>query len=542
MASNSESGDVTNGHGRVNADAVNLDGEKDPQAVRELGRLTDNTSTIEGFAGYMKHLNNVLSHHNVEARGIQRVPTSERIERLRWTNIVQMFLLWFSVNLAANNITLGMLGPAVYALSFKDSALTSVFGALVGSIPVAYLATFGPLSGNRTMIFARYTMGWWPSRLIAVLNIIVSIGYALIDCVIAGQILSAVSPHGSLSIVVGIIIVAVITWVVTSFGIRIFHHYERWAFLPQLIAIIIAFSVTAKHYTLTTPSSGSPATVTGNRISFFSLCLSAAITYSGAACDYFVYYPPQTPRIILFTLILLSLTCSFTLTFLLGIGLASALPTLTTWSTAYNTSQGALLVTSLTSSPLHHAFGSFISILVALGLIANLIPPTYSSALNLQILSPTLALVPRVFWNTLCVITYTACALTGRNYLASIFTNFLALMGYWVAIWVSITLEEHLLFRRSSHINFRSESSLAGPYNWEVWNQREKLPVGIAALMAFLVGWVGAVLCMAQVWYVGPIAGLVGEFGADLGNYVGFLWAGVVYPVLRYWEIKRFGR
>ena len=46
-------------------------------------------------------------------------------------------------------------------------------------------------------------MGWWPSKLIVLLNLIVLLGYSLIDCVIAGQILSAVSPNGSLSVVVG---------------------------------------------------------------------------------------------------------------------------------------------------------------------------------------------------------------------------------------------------------------------------------------------------------------------------------------------------
>lgn len=46
-------------------------------------------------------------------------------------------------------------------------------------------------------------MGWWPSKLVVLLNIIVLLGYALIDCVVAGQILSAVSPNGSMSVVVG---------------------------------------------------------------------------------------------------------------------------------------------------------------------------------------------------------------------------------------------------------------------------------------------------------------------------------------------------
>jgi purine-cytosine permease-like protein len=47
---------------------------------------------------------------------------------------------------------------------------------------------------------------------------------------------------------------------------------------------------------------------------------------------------------------------------------------------------------------------------------------------------------------------------------------------------------------------------------------------------------------MAQVYYVGPLAKTVGDFGADMGNYVGFAWAGLVYPPLRWLELKRFGR
>lgn len=102
------------------------------------------------------------------------------------------------------------------------------------------------------------------------------------------------------------------------------------------------------------------------------------------------------------------------------------------------------------------------------------------------------------------IIIYFVCALAGRNHLSEIFTNFLAVMGYWLAIWVAITIEEQVIFRRSTG------------YDWTVWDQSEKLPLGIAALLAFLIGWVGAILCMAQAWYIGPIAKLVGEYGADV--------------------------
>jgi purine-cytosine permease-like protein len=376
-------------------------------------------------------------------------------------------------------------------------------------------------------------MGWWPSKLIVILNIIVLLGYSLLDCVVGGQILSAVSPNGSMSVVVGIIIVAVITWAVTTFGISVFHYYERYAFIPQIVVCSILFGVSAKHYDLQTPSAGDPRTVAGDRLSFFSICLSAAITYAGLGADYFVYWPATTNRPLIFASTLLGLSVSFAYALVLGVGLASGIAQYQPYSDAWTYSQGgsgsgALLVAGF--EPLHD-FGKFCAVIAALGVIANTIPPTYSSGVDFQILGRYATKVPRVIWNTVGVIIYTVCALAGRNHLAVIFTNFLALMGYWVAIWIAIILEEYLIFRRS-----------AKAYNWAAWNDPEKLPLGIAALVAFLVGYSGSIISMAQVWYIGPIARLIGEYGGDAGNYVGFSWAALVYPPLRLLELKRFGR
>jgi purine-cytosine permease-like protein len=102
-------------------------------------------------------------------------------------------------------------------------------------------------------------------------------------------------------------------------------------------------------------------------------------------------------------------------------------------------------------------------------------------------------------------------------------------MGYWVCIWVIITLEEQFIFRKDV-------------YDWEVWNDRTRLPLGLAALAAFGIGWVGAIMGMDQVYYIGPIAGMVGEYGADLGLCLGCSFAAVVFPPLRWAELKRFGR
>ncbi|KAI7219041.1 purine-cytosine permease FCY21 [Hortaea werneckii] len=502
-----------------------------PKSVANENASAADAQTSSGWwRRRWRSVERTLVRYNLEARGIQRVLPDERHD-MRQLGYIQIAILWFSVNLTANNLTLGMLGPAVYYLSFLDSCLCAVFGAIVGSLPVAYIATFGPRSGNRTMVFARYSMGFYPSKIIVILNLIVLLGYSLIDTVVAGQILSAVSPNGSMSVIVGIIITAVIAWCITTFGYGVFHYYERFAWLPQLIVICILAGAAGPQFDLYgNPSAGETTeTIVGNRLSFFSLCLAAAITYSGGAADYFVYYPEETPKHKVLFVTLAGLVCSFSPMFILGIGLGSGMATNSTWSDAYGVSQGALAVQGF--APLG-PFGSFLSVVLALGLIANLIAPTYSSGVDFQVLGRYLEKVPRVVWNTIGVIIYTVCAVAGRQNLANIFTNFLALMGYWVSIWIAIVLEEHLIFRKWLGIG----------WNWDAWNDKRKLPLGAAALVAFVIGWIGSIMCMAQVWYIGPLAALVGQYGADMGNYVGFGWAGLTYLPLRWLELRRLGR
>lgn len=179
---------------------VNLDQHPDSIFPADHANLSSPAGSRVG--SLLKKFEQQLLEYNLEARGIERVAPHERMKRLTWVSYLQAFLLWFSINLAANNITLGMLGPAVYGLSFTDSALCAVFGVIGGSMVSAWVATWGPVSGIRTMAFGRYSMGWWPSKIIVLLNLVQMLGYCLIDCVVGGQILSAVSP-GGLSVAVG---------------------------------------------------------------------------------------------------------------------------------------------------------------------------------------------------------------------------------------------------------------------------------------------------------------------------------------------------
>lgn len=107
------------------------------------------------------------------------------------------------------------------------------------------------------------------------------------------------------------------------------------------------------------------------------------------------------------------------------------------------------------------------------------------------------------------------------------------LIAYWLGIYEGISLPEHFFFRRG----FKG-------YNPDDYEQADKLPVGIAAGVAFAAGIGGAVLGMSQFYWVGPIGKLCGvaPFGGDVGFEMAFAFAFVTYCCLRPFEKARFRR
>lgn len=70
-------------------------------------------------------------------------------------------------------------------------------------------------------------MGYYPSKIACLLNIIIMLGYGMIDCLVGGQVLSAVA-GGRMTVAVGIVIIALLTWIVVMCGMGLFHIYERY--------------------------------------------------------------------------------------------------------------------------------------------------------------------------------------------------------------------------------------------------------------------------------------------------------------------------
>lgn len=220
----------------------------DPEkAPTDIEIATDSSSSYDSPIHVPENVSRwngaIESIRGLEARGITRVLPHER-EAPSSAGYVQMVIMWYSANVTLNNLAVGFLGPLLFNLGFLDCAMIVTFACLVGSLGPAYTAIFGPQSGNRTMVraiagevaeqesltqkqvVARYFMGYWPAKLITILNIILMVGYGTLSCILGGQVLSAVS-GGSLSVVVGIVIVALVCWIIAVFGMTPFHIYER---------------------------------------------------------------------------------------------------------------------------------------------------------------------------------------------------------------------------------------------------------------------------------------------------------------------------
>ncbi|OQE24443.1 hypothetical protein PENSTE_c007G09669 [Penicillium steckii] len=459
----------------------------------------------------------------VESRGIERVLPEER-EKVTPSTTLHMLLMWFSMTLATNNIIVGSMGTLVLRLSFKDAALCAVFGNLVGASTVAYMSTWGPRSGNRTLIVARYFMGYYPSKVCCMLNVCTNLGYSMVNCVVGGQILSKVS-GGSVSVLVGIAVVAFTSWAMAMFGMRIFQVYERFAWLPQLMVLCVMLGSAGPHFDFNTQTEDSQAVLNAKRISFFSLSLSVALAWAPLAADYYVYYPANVKRWRTFAVTVLGCGQAMMITLLIGIGLGTMMASHKVYALKYGTAPGGLMMAAYDSLG---GFGKFCAVINVLALVANNTPGAYSMGMNFQMLGGFFQRVPRPVFTTLTTVIYTACAMGGRNQLYEIFRGFLPLIGYWVIIWFVIVVEEDLLFRRKCG------------YDWTLWNQPEKLPKGIAAAISFLVGWAGAILGMNQSYYSGVIAQLT--HGSDLGIWMGAAFTAVAYPPLRMLERSYYRR
>lgn len=108
-------------------------------------------------------------------------------------------------------------------------------------LPFLNLA-IGSIVLTRTSFLRRYYL----ISIIVALNLCTIAGFGVINCVLGGSTLAAVS-DGDIDSTAGIVIIALVGMVVSFGGYRFLHQYERYSWIFALLAIIITTGVGGKH-------------------------------------------------------------------------------------------------------------------------------------------------------------------------------------------------------------------------------------------------------------------------------------------------------
>lgn len=507
-------------------------GEKDVYtSQRDAGVELYNNAYVTQDSGLFSRLRNFEARMDralgVESEAINRKLPEEK-GPVHWSQQLNMFFLWASGTMNTSCFATGFLGYE-FGLNLKQVIPIIIVGCLLGAAVPGFAATFGAATGLRQISVSRYSFGWYPNKIIAFLNAIVQIGWAAVACITGGLALTAVA-DGHVSLVVGIVILAVVAMLVSFIGLKAILIYERYAWFIFFVIFLIFFGETGKYASEATPTGDTPlagAELAGTVLSLLAIVYGSSASWCTMASDYYVHYPTNVSRTKVFLMTTLGISIPTSIGMIAGAVVASGFNNRSDWTVAYDEGLGYLIQTMLYP----RGFAKFILTLLVLSGINTNIISIYSSAISCQQFARPFSRVPRFLWTLLCFAAILGLAIGGREKLNVYLTNFLSLLGYWSTSYFVIIWMEHYAFRKGRFEN----------YDLDAWNDPERLPLGLGALTAFLLGAVAWIMGMDETWYVGPLAKVVGS-GGDLANEFTFVVTLVTYLPARWLEYRVFGK
>src|SRR5436305_4865995 len=195
----------------------------------------------------------IPEEQGLETHGIERVSPATRTH----VRILDNFTMWMSANLVLSTVAVGALA-SVLGLGFWDSFIAIVVFNALGVLPVAFFSTLGPKLGLRQMTISRFSFGWVGGIIMALFNVAACIGWSTVNVIIGGQLVAALS-GGRVPSWAGILILAILTTLVSIYGYRYVHRYERYAWIPMAVIFAIMLIVAAPHFSIAVSSNATAA-------------------------------------------------------------------------------------------------------------------------------------------------------------------------------------------------------------------------------------------------------------------------------------------
>ena len=448
----------------------------------------------------------------VEPGGVEYISLKERHGKP-----IQLFWTWLSPNLEFATVYVGVLGIAVFGLSFWETAVAIIVGSALGSITHFVLSSWGPKFGVPMMVESRGAFGFLGNILPAGLNAFTgSIGWFIVNSVSGAFALQALGGLANLTLPFWLtfLIIVVAQVVIATFGHNFIHFFERWS-LP-LLGIVFALATISifSHANFGVAANPGPIGHFGAFTLLFTATFGYAAGWNPYAADYTRYLPPTTNRMMVGLWAGLGVFVSCVVLELAGAALA----------TVSGTKWGP---TDIPTVQLKQAMPDFLYYLtllcIAVGAVAANAINIYSGTMSLvavgiREMGMTLRQRRAVLAVGAGVLGYVI-GLVGRANVGpgSKYEYFLLLISYWIAPWLAVVFVDYWM-RKGDY----GDESMFYDTKYQRWQ-------GVAAMAIGLIVSVGLFANVYSV-YTGPLANNNPQIG-DITFIVGFVVTGALYYV-----------
>ena len=434
-------------------------------------------------------------HLVIETHGIAPIPEEQRYGA-SWRN----FTVWFAPNVELSGVFTGTIAASL-GLGFGLGVTALLLGVVLGSIPVALLATWGPRTGMGQLPLARLAYG----RSIVLPGAVQWATAVAWDALVGLFGAEAAQDVFHVPFVVGIVVVLAVEGLFGFLGYEVIHQLQRFGSIV-LAALFVVVSVSVFRNGVTTPAASvSGGAAAGAFVWMTAIAVSGAFSWATYAADYSRYQPASARPRAVFLWTFTGLVASFAWTYVIGLAAVSTLSDQT--ATGFSQLVGG------------GAAGTVALVAVMFGAVTSNAMNDYSSSLAVQ------AAGVRVRRN------WSALAGTGLAFLLMLwlhsgdltqkFQSILLLTGYWIAPFLAVVL-----------IDWRARRGRVGTRETARLMALRALPFGGAALLATLAGFAAMVPFMDLApFFEGPVAGALQN--ADISYPVGFLVAAAVYAPMR---------
>jgi nucleobase:cation symporter-1, NCS1 family len=452
----------------------------------------------------------------VEPGGVEFISHTERHGRP-----IDLFWTWLSPNLEFATVFVGVLGIAVFGLSFWETAAAIIIGSLLGSITHFVLSSWGPKFGVPMMVESRGAFGFLGNILPAGLNAFTgAIGWFIVNSVSGAFALQALAllVNWNLPFWLTFLVIVVAQVAIATLGHNFIHVFERYA-LP-LLGVVFALACVAifanPHANYGVGANPGPLGHFGAFTLLFTATFGYAAGWNPYAADYTRYLPPTVNRNMVGFWAAAGVFVSCVILELAGAVLATVSGTKWGPNDIPTVQLGVAMPSWLYDLTL---------LCIAVGAVAANAINIYSGTMSLvavgiREMGMTLRQRRAVLAVTAGVVGYVVGVVGKANVgPGSKYEYFLLFISYWIAAWLAVVLVDYWMRRGDygdEHIFYDT-----GYQRWQ----------GVAAMA---IGLVVSVYLFANVYsiYTGPIPNNNPGIG-DITFVVGFVLTAVLYYVFQ---------